>query len=189
MALSELGRCKMRNLVDQRMINFGANLQTSDRENKISYGLLQFITNNRTEYTSRWLTHIQTSLRSSGLGYLATADLSMFAQSEMKHKVKTRLTDIEIQSWHDEMYNSRHCVNYRMFKSELRLENYLIKLNSRKLISLCKFRCGNHKLPSTAGRFLGIPRAERLCTLCESKDIGDEFHYLFRIHIRESQVY
>ncbi len=28
-------------------------------------------------------------------------------------------------------------------------------------------------------RSLGIPRDERICTVCDSGEVGDEFHYLF----------
>lgn len=44
---------------------------------------------------------------------------------------------------------------------------------------MLKFRLSNHKLPIHSQRFLDIPRGERVCDLCESGDIGDEFHYLF----------
>ena len=42
----------------------------------------------------------------------------------------------------------------------------------------CTFRTGNTKLPIETGRWFNIPRENRICKLCNSKDIGDEFHYL-----------
>ena len=67
-----------------------------------------------------------------------------------------------------------------MFKSEFKLENYLINLPfpSRKL--LAEFRCRNHKLPIEKDCHLGLPREQRLCKKCDLSGIGDEFHYLFR---------
>ena len=44
---------------------------------------------------------------------------------------------------------------------------------------MLKFRLSNHKLPIHSQRFLGIRRDERLCEICETGEIGDEFHYLF----------
>ena len=41
-----------------------------------------------------------------------------------------------------------------------------------------KFRLSNHRLPIQQRRTLGIPRDERICTVCDSGEVGDEFHYL-----------
>ena len=43
-----------------------------------------------------------------------------------------------------------------------------------------KFRTSNHNFPVETGRWSGVPRAERLCYLCNSPAIADEFHYLFK---------
>ena len=45
-----------------------------------------------------------------------------------------------------------------------------------KISFLC--RCNTH-LPIEKGRWLGIPRHERVCRLCNAIQLGDEFHYLF----------
>ena len=44
---------------------------------------------------------------------------------------------------------------------------------------MTKFRTSNHNLPIETGRWKNIERADRLCTLCECEDVGDEYHYLF----------
>ena len=49
-----------------------------------------------------------------------------------------------------------------------------------------KFRCGNHRVPVVTGRFNGIERQNRICTLCNLNKIGDEFHYLFECPKLES---
>ena len=41
-----------------------------------------------------------------------------------------------------------------------------------------KFRLSKHRLPIQQRRSLGIPRDERICTVCDSGEVGDEFHYL-----------
>ena len=41
-------------------------------------------------------------------------------------------------------------------------------------------RSGNTKLPIETGKWFNIPRENRICKLCNSKDIGDEFHYLLK---------
>ncbi len=66
------------------------------------------------------------------------------------------------------------CINYRIFKSDLFIEEYLIKLpfNQRQLHVLCKFRCRNFNVP------LGIFSDHIIPTLCDKSDIPDEFHLL-----------
>ncbi len=47
-------------------------------------------------------------------------------------------------------------------------------------IHISRFRASNHRLPVVAGRFIGRPRSERLCDLCNLDDLGDEYHYLMK---------
>ena len=44
-------------------------------------------------------------------------------------------------------------------------------------LSLCKFRCGNHKLPVAKCRYLSDQPME-MCPLCNLNVQGDEFHYV-----------
>ena len=60
------------------------------------------------------------------------------------------------------------------------MEKYLLVLPPNLSRPLCKFRTCNHRLPIQQGRYSGIDRQERFCTLCDCNDIGDEFHYLFK---------
>ena len=66
-----------------------------------------------------------------------------------------------------------------MFKTSFCFENYLVNLERPLRDYMLKFRFSNHKLPIQSQRFIGIPRGERVCELCDSEEIGDEFHYLF----------
>ena len=43
---------------------------------------------------------------------------------------------------------------------------------------ICKFRCGCHRLPIESGRWHKIQRDERTCIICNSNEIGDEYHYI-----------
>jgi hypothetical protein len=44
------------------------------------------------------------------------------------------------------------------------------------------FRTTNHKLPIETGRWNGIDRENRQCLKCNSRSIGDEFHYIMECH-------
>ena len=46
------------------------------------------------------------------------------------------------------------------------------------MFNFCKFRCGGHRLPVETGGWHNVSRADRLCRLYDSADIGNEFHYI-----------
>ena len=86
---------------------------------------------------------------------------------------------MENPDWHSRIFDSSVCTNYRLFKTELRFEEYLTLLNQKERVDLCKFRCGNHKLPIVTGRHANIERHERVCHLCDKQSFGDEYNYIF----------
>ena len=57
-------------------------------------------------------------------------------------------------------------------------EKYLTYFPSTLRQRVLKFRLSNHRLPIQQRRSLGIPRDERICTVCDSGEVGDAFHYL-----------
>ena len=129
------------------------------------------------EHTFLWLKHVHTCLNNLGLTFLwHTQSIS---ENVFKNMVKQRLKDQYIQTWTNEINMNNICYNYRMFKTEFKFEQYLINLERPLRDYMLKFRLSNHKLPIHSQRFLGIRRDERLCEICETGEIGDEFHYLF----------
>ena len=76
------------------------------------------------------------------------------------------------------MYKNSQCKVYRMFKSEIKLEKYLVEFKDKDRVILSKFRCRNHKFPVTGNRFTEVDQNELKCDLCNRNDLGDEFHYL-----------
>ena len=44
----------------------------------------------------------------------------------------------------------------------------------------CRIRQNNHKIPIEYGRWNNIHRKLRICNLCNTADLGDEFHYLLK---------
>ena len=63
---------------------------------------------------------------------------------------------------------------------------YLTKLDFKSRIIMTKFRCSVNKLPANKNRFSNED-ADRLCTLCDLEDRGDEYHYLFNCCFFENQ--
>ena len=52
---------------------------------------------------------------------------------------------------------------------------------------MCKLKCVNHYMPIVAGRYSNIPIDDRICKICQTNEIGDEFHYLFNCTFFSSQ--
>lgn len=74
-----------------------------------------------------------------------------------------------------------------MIKDDVSLELYLKLLPRNLWISMFKFRTDNHKFPVETGRWNDIEYRERKCTLCDSGDVGDNFHYLLICSYFKSQ--
>lgn len=62
------------------------------------------------------------------------------------------------------------------------MKTILIFYPFNHLYTLCKFRCGSHRLPIETGRWQGITRDNRVCHLIDSNDIGNEYHYVMICH-------
>ena len=54
-----------------------------------------------------------------------------------------------------------------------------LDLNKEKRSLMCQLRCGTLPLALELGRFLGIPRKERLCPICCKNEVETELHFLF----------
>ena len=68
---------------------------------------------------------------------------------------------------------------YKHFKEQLIFEKYKHIIPEMFWRLIIKFRTSNHYLPVETGRWNNIVVEDKLCTLCEESDIGDEFHNLF----------
>ena len=83
-----------------------------------------------------------------------------------------------IQEWQSRVAENSVCSNYRLFKKKFCFEEYLTYLASILRQRVLKFRLSNHRLLIQQRRSLGIPSGERICTICDSGEVGDKFHYL-----------
>jgi hypothetical protein len=62
----------------------------------------------------------------------------------------------------------------------LDLKKYLDVLNDKNRFTFCRFKTSNHRLPIEVARWTNVERHNRLCQLCLSREIGDEFHYVLQ---------
>ena len=59
-------------------------------------------------------------------------------------------------------------------------DSYLYIFSDKDRITLCKFRTCNHRLPIEIGRWQNVDRSDIICHICQTAEIGDEFHYILQ---------
>ena len=92
--------------------------------------------------------------------------------------MRQRLRDQFIQEWQSRVPENSVWCNYRLFKKKFCFEDYLTYLPSTLRQRVLEFRLNKRRLPIQQRRSLGIPRDERICTVCDSGEVGDEFYCL-----------
>ena len=173
---AELGRYPIQLTVKCRMISFWNRIITG-KQTKITYHLYTAlrVTPN---FESKWLNHIKGILNEAGRPDIwhTQSDIS---SNNISRIIKAHLIDQNKQNWHSSL-QIRLKADYEANKDNIVLEPYFLKLQPKHSIPLVKFRTGNHRFPVEIYRWEGIPLSERKCTLCNSNDIGDEYHYLLK---------
>ena len=125
----------------------------------------------------KWIKFTENIFHECGFSYIW--DGKNFLHEEwLKAVIKQRLMDQFIQNWFSKIIDSPKAINYRIFKTKFEFEEYLNALEYTNAVLLCRFRTCNTKLPIETGRWLNIPRHDRVYILCNNRHIGDEYHYL-----------
>ena len=179
MVYGELGRYPLEVDIKLRMVSFWGRLLTG-KESKlsfISYKLIRFLLEDNADVM--WPKYVKKIFDDTGFSYIWNFEIFQ-NQNWLINNIKLRLLDQFKQVWHDTVENSPKALNYRLFKHSLEFENYLSLLEDRDVFTLCKFRTTNNHLPVETGRWNQIERENRICTFCDARDIGDEFHYIMQ---------
>ena len=129
---------------------------------------------------NNWVMQIKDMLCTSGFRFIweqqAVSNKERFLSC-----FKTRCQDMYMQQCFSDMNSSSRCRLYRHIKEDFQLEPYLRKNYNRDLRQcLTKIRLSRHKLYIERGRWQKpkVEYCDRLCTLCEQRDIEDEYHVL-----------
>ena len=155
----------------------------SDRTGKLSSFMYRMLFNDMSQdfCTHSWLKSIKGILDSVGLSYVWNQQELLDNSSNWLSKTVREILELQFkQQWHSSIQESSKCLNYRMYKSEHKFENYLKNLPAKLMQNFINFRLCNNKLPIETGRWRNIDRNLRKCTLCDYNDLGDEFHYIYR---------
>ena len=190
MIYGELGRHKLAKTIEHRMISFWGGIVNGDN-NKLSPMMFKYlrVLHERDIYSSPWILKVKSIFEKTGMpfiwntaNYNVGENLQLTAtpnQTWLKKTIDRRLSDIYMQEWCTEVNNNGQCKVYRIFKKNLKFENYLINLPLYIRLHFCRIRCSNSKIPSISGRYQNTVFHERICTLCDQEKLGDEFHYFF----------
>ncbi|CAG2256342.1 unnamed protein product [Mytilus edulis] len=176
MIYGELGRYPLEIDIKLRIINYWTKL-LSGKQEKLPAILYKYSLYKYKNYIT-WLKHVKSILDESGLSFVW--DTQYFVNDTWLYTiVKQNLVDQFKQKWHTNVQESPKAINYRMYKENCEFEYYFKNLDDRNIITLCRLRTGNHRFPIETGRWENVARENRKCLLCNSGDIGDEFHYIF----------
>ena len=178
MVYGELGRYPLSVSIGARMVKYWAKLVLDNSEKystKMYKVLLMWHENNVIH--SPWLKHVKSIFDKCGLSHV-WMDQWVINSDWLKQSVENRLKDQFIQEWSAQVSTSEKAVNYRIYKSEFKFEEYLKILPVGYSKALCKFRTCNHRLPIERGRYRNIARYERYCELCDDNIVGDEYHFI-----------
>ena len=158
------------------MIGFGKELLMVKQDN-IAFKLYKILLSmhERDWFHSKWLLTVENCINVTGFSNVWQSQENV--PLNIAKSVKLKLMDMK-DEWLELVFNSSKCLNYRIFKTELVFEQYLNLLPYDLASALCQFRTLNHKLPVEHGIFLGVDRDDRICELCFSNRLGDEYHYL-----------
>ena len=126
---------------------------------------------------SKFISCIQKNLQDVGLNYIWISN-SIVNINWLCREVKSRLEMQFVQKWNSYVQASPKCFNYRIFKTNFKIEPYITVLQPRSFITLPRFRTTNNQLPVERGRWENVERSQRLCNLRTGNMLGGEFHYL-----------
>ena len=127
-----------------------------------------------------WASKVRELLFSYGFGYVWLVESVGDANLFMKN-FKQRLIDCSIQDWSSAIAESGKGRHYRFISPALQVANYInYNIPIKFRISLSKLRCSVHSLNVEVGRHNDIEYNLRTCSICNSMDVEDEFHFVMK---------
>ena len=105
------------------------------------------ITNN--SFYFKWVHCIRSILCNCGLSGI-WENHTFPNQKWLSLTIKRKLTDIYLGEWYQDVDSNK---NYRLFKTSLQLEPYLLKSPVKQLKYIISYRTRNHRLPIETGRW------------------------------------
>ena len=180
MLYGEQGRFPISIFIKKRILGFGySSVHTGGKLSSTMYKIIysNYINGHK---TYNWLDNVKSSLDDCGCSYIWIDEFYLGSKNMLLNLIDTSLKPQFKQTWQSKFNDTSKCINYRMYKTEHCLENYIDVSSPHFVQTYTNFRLCNNYLPVEKGSWLGISRNERMCNLCNTNSIGDEFHYSFQ---------
>ena len=189
MVYGETGRTPLHVSIKTRMVCFWHKIITG-LNTKLSYRLLYLLNKlkEQNRYSSPWLKKVQEILESCNMTNIWQNPKSI-KPNHLRKSLTKQLTNKYKLKWLSEMETKSSCRVYRTFKTEFKLERYLMLPDCVDRINISKFRCRNSKIPVVTMRYGVIQTLyeDRICPSCNIGAIGDEFHYIMQCPVFQIQ--
>lgn len=136
-----------------------------------------------------WASKVGLLLFRYGFGYIWITE-NVGNENAFMKIFKQRLIDCSKQNWCSMIEASSKARHYRFISPTSQVSNYICyDLPLKFRISLSKIKCSVHSLNVEVGRHRNIIYNERFCTLCNRREVEDEFHFVIKCpvykHLRD----
>ena len=182
MVYGETGKFPVSINIKARLLVYWYKLTCVENKNKLSsitYNLLYKLHSNG-RHMNGYISFVKNTLIDIGLpGVWENQKTIKMDILWFKNYIKSTLQSQFIQTWQRTLDTTSIYTIYRMVKPTFTQSPYISMLINNCTIPLARFITTNNKLPVNVLRYLDVDRRDRICTKCNQRDIGDEFHYLF----------
>jgi hypothetical protein len=129
--------------------------------------------------TPTWCRYTRNLLKDLGLGETwETEDTGH--EEDWNDLIRTRIHEREEKEWRESMSESTKLRTYVTLKKKLERETYLEIRNRWGVVEMTKIRGGTNRLRIEKGRYQQLPREERICVFCHTREIEDETHFMLK---------
>ena len=137
----ETGEIPLSLRVKYRIVKYWSRLMTCQSK-KLSYFIYKFIYSLHTNiiYHSLWILFVKQILSNCSFSGVRQSQTIPTGMDLSNNNILQRLRDQFIQQWNSDINNSPKSINFRMFKLNFDMKNYLINLPAALRIPLSKFR-------------------------------------------------
>ena len=126
-----------------------------------------------------WIVNIKNELNKLGLAYLWDSD--NLSSNVAYSIIENRFYDVCKQEMFADISNSSRGYIYQHLTGNFVMQYYLCKsINPIYKKNITRLRLSSHNLNIEQGRYRNENRNNRICTLCNSNDIEDEFHFVLK---------
>ena len=180
MVYGETGCVPLQGQVITRMVGFWGRLIQGHRS-KLSFMLYKLLRSahydENVAFKSDWVSALEKTFTDYNLIHFWENDTPGLPMSHILSTIKEKYKSNFVSNWRGEIENSLTCIGYDEFKSEFKLEPYLLKLKFGHRLTLAKFRCRSNYLPIANFEQFNNPYFVPECPFCHN-DYADEEHYL-----------